>query len=179
MTGRRAEIAGQTVEDLAEPARVRLVLEREQVLEVAEGLRGAVAERDRFLDLEVERDPAVVDAALVLDRDEGEEPLELARAPQLLLLAERSGAEALERRLDLAERGVDRPVVALLGCRDERTRRRPRPRLPRTRCAASRTRRASIAKYPRARAAAPARLMSKPWPPEATTVSRAARSRAW
>ena len=119
MPGRRAEIAGQAVEDLAEPASVLLVFEREEMLEVAEGLRRAVAERDRFLDLEVERDPAVVDAALILDRHEREEALQLAGAPELLLLAQRSGAEALERGLDLAERGFDRCVVAVLGRRDE------------------------------------------------------------
>ena len=57
---------------------------------------------------------------LVLDRNEREEALELARAPELLLVAERRGTEALERRLDLSERGVDRPVVAVPGSGDER-----------------------------------------------------------
>ena len=57
---RGAEVGRQPVEQVAEPPRVLLALEREQVLEVAEGLRGAVAERDRLLDLEVERDSAVL-----------------------------------------------------------------------------------------------------------------------
>ena len=50
----------------------------ERRLEVGERLCGAVAERDRLLDLEVERHAAVVDAAAVLDRDEREEAEELA-----------------------------------------------------------------------------------------------------
>ena len=53
----------------------------EQVLEVAEGLGGSVPEGDGLLDLEVERHFAVVGAPFVLDRDEGEEALELPGPP--------------------------------------------------------------------------------------------------
>ena len=109
--GRSAEVSRQPVEQVAEPPRVLLVLEREQVLEVTEGLGGAVAERDRLLDLEVERDLSVLHAAPVLDRDEGEEAQELPGAPQLLLPGERSGAEALECRVDLGLGRFDAGVV--------------------------------------------------------------------
>ena len=70
LAGRRGEVGAEPVEELAETRRVLLVLLGEEVLEVAERLRGAVPEGDRFLDLEVERHPAVVHAASVLDRDE-------------------------------------------------------------------------------------------------------------
>ena len=116
---RGAEVGREPVEKVAEPPRVLLVLEREQVLEVAERLRGAVAERHRLLDLEVERDLAVLHAALVLDRDEGEEAHELPGAAQLLLLGERRGAEALERRVDLGLGRLDAGVVPRLRGRDE------------------------------------------------------------
>ena len=72
----------------------------EHALEVGDRLRGAVAERDRLLDLEGHRDAPVRDAALVLDRDEREEAKELAGAPDLLLARERRGPEAFERRVD-------------------------------------------------------------------------------
>ena len=61
------------------------VAREEARLEVGERGRGAVAERDRLLDLEVLRDAPVADAASVLDRDEAEEPIELAGAPERLL----------------------------------------------------------------------------------------------
>ena len=115
----RAQIRRERVEKLAEPAGVRLVLEREQMLEVAEGLRGSVAEGHGLLDLEVEPHLAVLDAAPVFDRDEGQEPLQLARAPELLVLGERSRPEALQACLDVLEGGRDRCVVAGLGRRDE------------------------------------------------------------
>ena len=50
------------------------------MLEVTESLRGPVAERDRLLDLEVERDLTVLDPTPVLDRHESEEALELTGA---------------------------------------------------------------------------------------------------
>ena len=69
-------------------------------LEVGKGLRRPVPERDRLLDLEVERHPAVVDAPSVLDRDEREKAEELTCPPYLLLGGQRSGPEAGERLLD-------------------------------------------------------------------------------
>ena len=54
-------------------------------LEVGERRLGAVAERHRLLDLELDRDPPVVGAVVVLDRHEVEEADQLLRAPRLLL----------------------------------------------------------------------------------------------
>ena len=80
------------------------VAAEEDRLEVGERGGRAVAERDRLLDLEVEHDAPVADAASVLDRDELGEAQELAGAPQLLRVGERRGAEALERALEPDER---------------------------------------------------------------------------
>ena len=95
---RRARRAPRRV--AASPAGSR---RHERRLEVVERGRGSVAERDRLLDLEVERHAAVLDAAAVLDRDEPQEALELAGAPRELLVRERRGAEARERALDARE----------------------------------------------------------------------------
>ena len=91
----------------------------ERRLELAERLRGTFTERDRLLDLEVERHPAAVDAPLVLDRDEREEPLELAGAPERLLLGERRCPEALESPVDLGPGDAHGSPVSRFGRRRE------------------------------------------------------------
>ena len=67
-------------------------------LEVRECRGGAFTEGDRLLDLERDRDPSVVGAVAVFDRDEVEETQELRRAPGLLLGRERRRDEAVEAR---------------------------------------------------------------------------------
>ena len=74
----------------------------ELVAEVVEGGVGGGGERDRLLDLEVERDPPVLDAAAVLDRHERDEAQQLLGAARRLLGGERRGGEAVERLVDLA-----------------------------------------------------------------------------
>ena len=94
------------------------------VLEVGERGRRTVAERDRLLDLEVERDLRAADAAVVLDRHEREEAQQLLGAARGLLGRERRGGEALERLADLRAR---RPVavgVAARGAAGQRGERR-------------------------------------------------------
>ena len=74
-------------------------------LELAERLRRTVPEGHSLLDLEVERDPAVVDAAAVLDRDERKEALELPGTPHGLLVGrEWGGTEAMQVRLERRQR---------------------------------------------------------------------------
>ena len=110
--GRRHPVAARGGgEVVAERRERRLELSRrggvaaeEDRLEVGERGGRAVAERDRLLDLEVEHDAPVADAASVLDRHELGEAQELAGAPQLLRVGERGGAEALERALEPDER---------------------------------------------------------------------------
>ena len=60
------------------------------VAQVGEGALRAGAEGDRLLDLEVERDPPVVDAAPVLDRHERQEAQQLLGAARGLLGRERA-----------------------------------------------------------------------------------------
>ena len=86
--------------------RRRVALEQRRS-DVREGGRGRVAEADRLLDLERERDAVAVDAAVVLDRHEPEEPVELAGSTSLLGRGERRGAESLELPLDGSDGALD------------------------------------------------------------------------
>ena len=78
-----AELGEERVE-LVDRGRVGAV---EPALEVGEGVGGAVDERHRFLELERDRDLAVVGAVVVLDRDEVQEARELGGPAGLLLRA--------------------------------------------------------------------------------------------
>src|SRR5262245_48712076 len=89
------------------------------MLEVAEGLGGAVTERHGLLDFEVEPDLAVFDASLVLDRDECQEALQLARPAEPLVFGQRRRPEPFQARLDLLESGRNRSIVSGLRCRYE------------------------------------------------------------
>ncbi len=97
---RRGERLAELGHEHVDPAHRGRVTLDEHALEIGDGLRSAVAERDRLLNLERHRDTAVRDSTLVLDRDESEEAEELAGAPDLLLGRERSGPEALEGGVD-------------------------------------------------------------------------------
>jgi hypothetical protein len=97
---RRAEV----LERDAEPPRCGSIASGQAGLEVAESLRRSVPERDRLLDLEIERDPPVPDAAGVLDRYQAEEALDLAGAATLLVGGERRGREPLESALHRGSR---------------------------------------------------------------------------
>ena len=102
----RLDLGPELVERRRDALRAGLVAEDEDALEVAEGARRAVAERDRLLDLEALRDPAVAHAAAVLDGHERQEALELAGAADELVAGEGRRAEPEERVLDPgAERG--------------------------------------------------------------------------
>ena len=96
----------------------------ELVAEIVEGGVGGAPERDRLLDLEVERDAPVLDAAAVLDRHERDEAQQLLGAAGRLLGGERGGGEAVERLVDLAARVGGGLLVAGLGGVAERTERR-------------------------------------------------------
>ena len=75
--------------------------------DVREGRCGRIAEADRLLDLERERDTIGLDPAVVLDRHEPQEAVELAGATGLLGRRERGGAEPLELPLDRSDCGFD------------------------------------------------------------------------
>ena len=79
--GRRRELLAEAADELVDPGGGGRIALGEDAREVGECLGRAVPERDRLLDLERERDPAVRDAAPVLDRHEREEAQELAGAP--------------------------------------------------------------------------------------------------
>ena len=85
--------------------------------DVRERDRHAVAEADRLLDLECQRDAGSLDAAVVLDRHEPQEAVELSRAARLL------------RRLRAVRRGSLRAVA-----RSRRPNARPPPDGPRAAC---------------------------------------------
>ena len=90
-------------------------------LDVLERGCGAVPERHGLLDLELERDAPVLDAAAVLDRHELEEAFELSGATLQLDGGERRRAEGLEHPIDACE----------LVCRERSTARRVRDALER------------------------------------------------
>ncbi len=108
---RQRERAAELVDDDADARRRGCVAPGQGGFEIGVGLGGAVPERDRLLHLEVERHPAVVDPAAVLDRHEREEAQELARPALLLLGGQRRGAEARQR---LVERGARLVVGGLV-----------------------------------------------------------------
>jgi hypothetical protein len=62
------------------------------------------------------RDAIPLDAAVVLDRNEPEEPVELAGAPRLLVGRERGGAKALEPRVHRLRGPLDRRGSPRVGC---------------------------------------------------------------
>ena len=125
--GRTPSFAGRLVDD-CRPARSTAILRRGGAAVAlghcswrsAERGSGARVEGDRLLDLEVERDAVVLDAAAVLDRDEREEAQQLLRAARRLLGRERRGGEALERAGDLVARGAEAAAPSTGGARRER-----------------------------------------------------------
>ena len=84
--------------------------------EVAQRYGCSGGEADRLLNLEIERDPSVLDAARVLDRHEAEEAPEEIRAARLLAGGERDGAEGAEAGVHARPRGRTAASV----CGDER-----------------------------------------------------------
>ncbi len=78
---RRDEARSEAREHCLDAARRRGVAGEQARLEIGERRRSPVAERDRLLDLEILRDASVADPAPVLDRDEAQEPVELAGPP--------------------------------------------------------------------------------------------------
>ena len=127
------ERAAELVDDDADARRRGRVALGQRGFEIGVGLGGAVPERDRLLHLEVERHPAVVDPAAVLDRHEREEAEELARPALLLLRGQRCGAEAGQR---LVERGA-RLLVGGLVARERSRGKRLRSRVEAGRCGRS------------------------------------------
>ena len=88
----------------------RVALDQPAV-EVCEGLRRAVAERHRLLDLERERHAPVGDAAAVLDRDEREEAEELSGAADLLRRREGCRAKGVQCLIDPCGGALDAALV--------------------------------------------------------------------
>ena len=99
--GRGGELHAEAADELVDAGRGSGITLGEDTREVGERLCRAVPERDRLLDLERERDPAVCHSAPVLDRHEREETEELAGAPELLVGGERCSPETLECALDV------------------------------------------------------------------------------
>ena len=91
----------------------------ELVAQVVEGGVGGGLERDRLLDLEVERHAPVLDPAAVLDRHERDEAQQLLGAAGRLGGGEGRGGEAVERGVDLRARDGDAAAVALRGARPQ------------------------------------------------------------
>ena len=97
-------------------SRVAAASRREQGgRDVGERGRGGVSERDRLLDLEGNGDAAPLDAAVVLDRHEPQEAVELARPARLLVGRQRRGPKALELRLRLLRRPLHRRGASARG----------------------------------------------------------------
>ncbi len=88
-------------------------------LQIVEGDVRPLGERDRLLDLERDRDAAVVGAVVVLDRDQIEEADQLLGAAGLLLGREGRGSEGVDRcHGSVAGRLVGDTVAAGGGHRD-------------------------------------------------------------
>ena len=96
LLGRLADDPAELGDPVLDRLRARRVALGELGLQVGERGDGAGVERGRLLDLEVERDPRVLDAAAVLDRDEREEAQQLLGAAGGLLRGQRRGGEVGE-----------------------------------------------------------------------------------
>ena len=113
--GRGGHERPQLLEVVGDRLRARGIAPGQQRAEVGERGGRAGAERHGLLDLEVQVDLRPGDAAVVLDRHEGQEAQELLGAARRLGLGERRGGEAVQRAGDVGEARLPRGLIALGG----------------------------------------------------------------